>query len=157
MAEEGDKQRLAKVTGELADPRGPDVRSKVTVPAEWLLHGGQLRVSRPRLASCNECRGGGCATCRYQGAFSLSRVDAPELSLPAQPDPGVLTVRLPHLGFKRDTDEVAGHWLLEVHPGAECSRDVTLSERVSPGGSWLWKIGVMGVLLLLFWLWLSLV
>src|SRR5690606_33281372 len=124
---------------------------------EWLLRGGQFRVSRPRLASCNACRGGGCATCRYQGAFSLPPdVEAPQISLPAQPEAGVVTLRLPHLGVQPETDTAAGHWILEVHPGAECSPGVVVSEPVVARGSWLWKIVVMSLVLALFWAWINL-
>lgn len=152
-------QTLAKVTGELAGARGPDVRTKLTVPSEWLLTGGQLMITRPRLASCEQCRGGGCAICNYQGAFALASL-GPEptpLELPAQASAARLTVRLPHLGFKRETDEVAGHWLVEVHPGSSCSPGVVRSTHAVGGGQkWEWKLAVMVGALALFWAWLTL-
>lgn len=153
-----DKQVLAKVTGELSASRGPDVRSKIVVPADWLMGGGQLIMTRPRLASCEQCKGGGCAVCDYQGAFTLSSSESCErvpLRVNAQPTGSVVTVRLPHLGFKRETDEAAGHWLVEVHPGSECSPGVTLTAAIVTAPSWFWKLTVMVVVLALLWAWLS--
>jgi hypothetical protein len=151
-----DKHTLAKVTGELSGARGPDVRTMITVPASLLLCGGQLLLARPRLASCERCHGGGCATCGYQGAFQLAQETGPiPLQLPASDATAVVTVRLPHLGFKRETDEVAGHWLVEVHPGSGCSAGVTLGSTPARGQAWGWKLVVMLVLLATFWAWLN--
>lgn len=150
-----DKQTLAKVTGELSGARGPDVRTKVTVPASLVLRGGRVLIARPRLASCEQCHGGGCATCGYQGAFALSGEAGPvPLQLPACDVAAAVTVRLPHLGFKRETDEVAGHWLVEIQPGSGCSAGVSVAADAR-GPNWVWKLVAMVVLLTAFWAWLT--
>jgi hypothetical protein len=152
-----DKQTLAKVTGELTGPRGPDVRSRITVPATWIRSGGQLHIARPRLASCEQCSGGGCAVCGYQGAFALSDRGCDVcLQLAAQDTAAIVTVRLPNLGVKRENDEEPGHWLVEVHAGPAFSAGVRLVETSSGRPSWRGKIVAMAVALAVFWAWLSL-
>lgn len=156
MSEPGEKLALGRVTGELDGERGPDVRSKVTIPEAWFAEGAELQVTRPRLANCDRCRGGGCATCDYQGALSLAKGDDLPTIVPVQlprGQVGPVTVRLPHLGFRRDIDSVCGHWLLEVHSGATCGAGVT---RVAASGQRLWAlwwlVGLLAVVVLIAWL-----
>lgn len=156
------KQPLAKVTAELAGDRGPDVRSKITVPASWLSQGGELRVTRPRRVTCEKCAGGGCANCDNRGGFGFGDdVSSEPVTVCISPHDAssVVTVRLPHLGVRRETDATAGHWLLDVYPAPAFSAGVSpvpTSTR-SPGGlgKLVWKILVMVLLLTAFWVWLT--
>lgn len=140
-----DKVALGCVTGELDGPRGPDVRSTITVPGAWLTRGGQLLVAVPRLAACEACRGGGCHTCNYRGAFTLAEAGTREpvlVQLPSRSsDTSSLVLRLPHQGPRREVEnEAPGHWFLEVTPGAHFSPGVSCRVPVSDerlGAVWL--------------------
>lgn len=156
MTEPREKLALGRVTGELDGDRGADVRSKVTIPEAWFEEGADLLVTRPRLANCERCRGGGCAICDYQGALTLTKGDDAPTVVPVQlprGQVGPVTVRLPHLGFRRDIDAASGHWLLEVHAGPTCGAGVT---RVAASGQRLWAqwwlLGLLVVVVLIAWL-----
>lgn len=124
-----DKVPLAVVVGELDGARGPDVRSAVCIPPSWLTHGGELLVTVPRLAQCEPCRGGGCASCNYGGAFKMAGEDEARppvvLQLPPQ-TPIPYIVRLPNQGPpSANALEPPGHWYVEVTAGARFSPGVT--------------------------------
>ncbi len=123
-----DKVALGRVTGDLDGPRGPDVRSVITVPVQWLSRGGQLLVAVPRQAACEACRGGGCETCNYRGAFTLTENvgQTVTVQLPHRASEGSsFVVRLPHQGPRGVENEEPGHWFLEVVPGTHFSPGVS--------------------------------
>ncbi len=125
-----DKVPLGRVTGDLDGARGPDVRSVITVPVDWLIRGGQLVVAVPRQAACEVCRGGGCETCCYRGAFTLTDDVRPQTVAVQLPSRGreepSFVVRLPHQGPRCGVaKEEPGHWFLEVVPGARFSPGVS--------------------------------
>ncbi len=156
------KQPLAKVTAELAGDRGPDVRSRITVPASWLSQGGQLLVTRPRRVTCEKCGGGGCATCDNRGGFGFGdELQSEPVTVCISPHDAssVFTVRLPHLGVRRETDAAAGHWLLDVHPAPAFSPGVspvsTPTWKSARFSQLKWKILLMLLVLTAFWGWLT--
>lgn len=152
-----ERHAIAKVTGELEGVRGPDVRTKIAVPREWLERGGTFAVTRPRLVTCEQCGGGGCASCGYQGAFKLlaNPPHVAEIQLPANEAPEVVVVRLPHQGVKREDNELAGHWLIEVHMGAlSAGVNRAGADEVSP--DWRLKLAAMVLVLLGLWVLLRL-
>jgi hypothetical protein len=114
---------LARVTGDLDEPRGPDVSYTVDVPAEWLEQGASIEVTLPRLLPCTRCAGGGCDVCARKGAFEQPASGIPSqvvVSLPRQPSgaSAALCLRLPESGARHATepDLPAGHLLLTIVP-----------------------------------------
>jgi hypothetical protein len=93
---------LGKVTGALADDRGPDVTHAIAVPSEWLQAGTVLLVELPRLLACAACGGGGCDVCERRGAAQMRGRDEPpevvRLELSEQVPVTGQIVRLPKHG-----------------------------------------------------------
>lgn len=81
------KVQLARVTGNVDVPRGPDVTHKVRVKPEWLATGATIEFELPRNLACAACKGGGCDKCDRAGAITLR-----DRSEPAE----LVTVTLPH-------------------------------------------------------------
>lgn len=135
-------QVLAKVTGPLDAPRGPDVLHRVTVRPQWLDLGATLELELPRNLTCAGCDGGGCDACERSGALTLrGRKEPPEIVevvLPrrapeAEPPSAVLpqselpasskrrVVRIPERGgFAPEGSELPrGHLLIALVEGDE--------------------------------------
>ena len=121
-------QPLARVTGNLEGPRGPDVLHRVTLGPE-LAGVSRLRVELPRSLSCAACAGGGCDLCERRGAFTLrERDDSPrtvELTLPEFPESQAVTLRVPEEGAPGPAGLGPGHLLLTLVRGDSTSGGVT--------------------------------
>lgn len=150
-------QPLAKVTGDLDAPRGPDAVHPLRVPRAWLDEGATIEVELPAKASCAACRGGGCDACQRSGAVRLGSAEeraAPlRVVLPRRSDASDFVIRIPGAGGASADPELGrGHLLLEVHPfegatprapspSAEAATDGALAQgpgaalAVSPGVS----------------------
>ena len=99
---------LGKVaTGAQAIPRGPDVKHRIRVLAEWLETGRIIDVELPRNLACAACDGGGCDACDRSGAITLRGRDDPpevvEVRVPAMAADGsgaqrAIVLRIPFAG-----------------------------------------------------------
>jgi hypothetical protein len=110
---------LAKVTGDLDVPRGPDVVLSIFVHPDWL--GREVEVSIPRNVHCAACEGGGCDGCNRTGAITLQGSgEEPTVVALGLPDAEVkgesgLVIRLPDLGgSSAEPGRPRGHLLLRV-------------------------------------------
>jgi hypothetical protein len=126
-------QPLAKVTGQLDAPRGPDVEFQIVVPVSWF--GSSVEVELPRNLNCGHCQGGGCDRCDRSGALTLRARDAEaekiSVSLPSRTDHALADVclRIPGSGAEDPSGELGpGHLLLTVRAGADFSPCVRLLE-----------------------------
>jgi hypothetical protein len=136
------KVQLARVTGNLDVPRGPDVTHKVRVKPEWLDVGATIEFELPRNLACASCKGGGCDKCDRAGAITLrDRSEPAELvtvTLPRQTTDMETTasgrsivVRIPERGGLPDSPKLPrGLLLLNVTP-ADIA-DVSIVEAPAP-------------------------
>lgn len=156
---------LARVTNDLDEPRGPDVLHVVEVPMEWLEEGASVSIALPRLLSCARCEGGGCDACGRKGAFETSAAGPLVVSLPRQPGPSAVRLRLPGYGARGDEALPPGHLILTVVPRDAAfgwAPATSLTKLEAPGGapratSTHWAVGLWGLAIgmigvLLWWL-----
>ncbi len=114
--------QLGRVTGDLNEPRGPDVLLRVDVPAAWLQQGVTVEIELPRLLSCARCDGGGCDACGRRGAFSRQDChgsdESVELTLPGGGGEAAVALRIPNRGAcaPAGSSLPAGHLLLTFRP-----------------------------------------
>lgn len=141
MADEGSSQALARVTGDLDAPRGPDVTYSVEVPGSWLAAGATITVELPRVLACAACAGGGCDACERAGALRLrSAAESPEsvqVTLPSREyAPGAsLCVRVPGQGAGSRVQGLGrGHLLLTVAGADAPGPGVALVESQASAG-----------------------
>jgi len=130
------KQPLAKVTGDLDAPRGPDVEHSVDVPRKWF--GKFVEIELPRNLNCAECSGGGCDLCGRSGAISLrerqDEATSIRVSLPALPlETQAVCLRIPEEGgLSSEEDCGAGHLFLKVQLADSPSASVSLADVKQP-------------------------
>jgi hypothetical protein len=122
------KVRLARVTGAVDVPRGPDVKHRIRVPGAWLDEAATIEFALPRNLSCAACGGGGCDRCERSGAISLrGRKDPAEVVRVTLPQRGLaldrtdsgrgIVVRIPERGGLADrADLPRGILMLSVQP-----------------------------------------
>lgn len=133
---------LGRVTGTIADKRGPDAIHRVRVPAQWLHRGEAIAVELPRNLTCAACEGGGCDLCQRAGATSLrGRNDPPEslqLTLPVRNDlvkGSSVVLRIPDRGGLPTEVGVESRGVLllriEVAPEADAEVHLMKSQRMS--------------------------
>jgi hypothetical protein len=125
---------LARITGAIDVPRGPDVLHRVNVARDWLLGGGTLSVRLPRNLTCATCAGGGCDACDRSGAITLrERRDPPEfvkVTLAGQTGDGAgeraLTMRIPERGGRAADGELPrGVLMLTLTPADSSDPSLT--------------------------------
>jgi hypothetical protein len=146
---------LARVTGDIDEPRGPDVLYSVEVPLEWLEEGATISMNLPRLLPCARCQGGGCDVCGRKGAFDSSIEGPVIVSLPRQaaPAPSALRLRLPGYGARGDAALPLGHLILTVVPrdaafGWAPAAGVTkLETKVTAKAATHWGVGAWGLII----------
>jgi hypothetical protein len=161
MPSEANKQPLEVVVDPLDPNRGPDVRVKVGVPAEWLSGSACIRVVLPRLAACALCGGGGCERCAGKGALPLREIgDLPnevEVHLKPVKRDQTLLLRLPNLGSEAQAaGQHRGCVLLEVCQQPVATKNASLvtmvTERWEPTALPLIALALaLAVLLLVAW------
>jgi hypothetical protein len=128
-------QPLARVTGNLDAPRGPDVKFTVSVDRSWF--GQAVLIALPRILNCARCEGGGCDECERGGALSLrqrgAKAEELRVILPSLPDPEMdVCLRIPgEGGHSTDAELGRGHLCLTVRPSEESSAEVTLDGRAT--------------------------
>lgn len=133
------------MTGAVDVPRGPDVKHRVRVLAEWLDEGAEIELELPRNLKCAACDGGGCDRCERSGAISIrGRKELGELvriTLPArgadmeQTASGrAIVVRIPERGGMADDPRLPrGLLLLQVVPADQADPGVVRVEtRIEP-------------------------
>jgi hypothetical protein len=102
---------IARVTGDLDQPRGPDLQHRISVPDEWLEQAATVEFELPRNLTCAACDGGGCDACERAGALStrgrgepaeVVRITLPRADSETPPPPAIarrgIVVRIPDQG-----------------------------------------------------------
>ena len=132
---------LARVTGPVDVPRGPDVLHRVRVPASWLDEGATLDIDLPRNLACAKCSGGGCDACGRSGAVTLRGRREPaeivRVTLPSRGDSAELTksgrgvvLRIPERGGAAESEALPrGLLMLTVLAAEEPDAGVTRAEK----------------------------
>lgn len=144
---------LGKVaTGAQAIPRGPDVKHRIRVLADWLETGRVIDVELPRNLACAACDGGGCDACDRSGAITLrGRDDSPEVvqvTVPAMAADGSgaqrgVVLRIPFAGgLPRAEESLLPRGILlltlvaanEPDPGVSAAKQSVRTELAGPEG-----------------------
>jgi hypothetical protein len=135
--------RLARVTGGLDLPRGPDAKHRIRVLSRWLDEGAVIELELPRNLACAKCDGGGCDACGRSGAVTLRGRDEPpeivQVTLPRRGDSAELAgsgrgvvLRVPERGGLANDDGLArGNLMLTVLVAAKEDPGVVRIERAA--------------------------
>ncbi|HMR77148.1 MAG TPA: hypothetical protein PKD61_18650 [Polyangiaceae bacterium] len=176
------RKQLARVTGALDLPRGPDVRHRIRVDKHWFDEPATIELELPRNLACAACEGGGCDNCERSGAISirgrkepaeLLRITLPrrDVDLETTGSGRSVVVRIPGRGGIADKDDLPrGMLLLQLVPADEpdagvCRVEPVLAPDVAapsepppqarPNWSLYLAVAVILWILLLIWLRLS--